>query len=72
MDSDLNDHNARRAELMHDTINDIATVMSIAQNCLMNQGLSSETQADLKRIVQTIRQASDSIKQLAEILDEEA
>jgi hypothetical protein len=72
MSSDLNDPNARRAGLMHDTINDISTVMSIAQNCLMNQELSPEIQADLKRLVQTMRHVSDNIKHLAEILDEEA
>lgn len=71
MSSDLNGPSARYAGLMHDAINDISTVMSIAQNCLMNQELSPEIKADIKRMVQTMRQVSDNIKQLAEILDDE-
>ncbi len=56
--------------LMHDTINQISTIISIAQFGLISKEMSPEVQADMKRIVATMRQVANNLKRLAEILDE--
>ena len=56
---------------MHDTINDVAAVLSIAQFYLISKEMSPEIQGDMKRIVQTMRQVSSNLKRLAEILEED-
>lgn len=71
MNPEIEDRRARCAGLMHDTINQISTVMSIAQNCLYNQEMSPEVQAEIKRIIQAMRDVSNNVKHLAEILDED-
>ena len=57
--------------LMHDTINQVSTIMSIAQFCLISKEISPEVQMDLKRIIEVARQVADNLKHLAEILEEE-
>ncbi len=57
--------------LMHEIINHISTIISIAQLSLISKEMSPEVQADMKRIIQTVRQMSDNLKQLAEVLDED-
>ena len=56
--------------LMHETINHISTIISIAQLSLISKEMSPEVQADMKRIIETVRQMSDNLKQLAELLEE--
>ena len=60
------------ALLMHDTINQISTIISIAQLDMLTKDMSSEVKADMQRIIQTMRQVSDNLKLLAEMLDGEA
>ncbi len=57
--------------LMHEIINHISTIISIAQLSLISKEMSPEVQADMKRIIQTVRQMSDNLKQLAELLEED-
>jgi signal transduction histidine kinase len=57
--------------LMHDTVNDVSTILSIAQNSLLSREMPDEVQADLKRIIQTARQVAANLRQIAEILEEE-
>ncbi len=57
--------------LMHDTLNHISTVMSIAQFCLLSKEMSPEVQSDMKRIVESVRRIADNLKHLADILSEE-
>jgi hypothetical protein len=57
--------------LMHDTVNDVSTILSIAQNSLLSREMPAEVQTDLKRIIQTARQVAANLRQIAEILEEE-
>lgn len=59
------------SDLMHDTINQISSVMSIAQFCLISKEMSPEVQSDMKRIVKTMRQISDNLRRLSEIWEED-
>jgi signal transduction histidine kinase len=59
------------AILIHDTINQVSTIISIAQLDMLSKDMSSEVKADMKRIIQTMREVSGNLKRLAEILDEE-
>ena len=58
-------------ELLHDTINQLSSIISIAQYCLIGREVSSEVQDDLNRIVDMTRDAAANLKRLAEILEEE-
>jgi len=60
------------ALLMHDTINQVSTIISIAQLDMLSKDMSSEVKADMQRIIQTMRLVSGNLKRLAEMLDEEA
>jgi hypothetical protein len=57
--------------LMHETINDISTILSIAQFCLITKEMPADVREDIKRIVETGRQMSDKLKLMAEVLQEE-
>jgi hypothetical protein len=57
--------------LMHDTVNHVSTILSIAQNSVLGREMSVEVQTDLKRIIEMARQVATNLKQLAEILEEE-
>lgn len=57
--------------LMHETINDLSTIMSIAQLCLITKEMPPDLREDIKRIVETGRQMSDKLKLMAEVLQEE-
>lgn len=59
------------AELLHDTINQLSSIISIAQYCLIGREVSSEVQNDLNRIVEMTKDAAANLKRLAEILEEE-
>jgi hypothetical protein len=56
---------------MHQTVDQLSTIVSIAQFSLISEDMSPKLQDDLKRIIQTAREASDSLKELADILGEE-
>ena len=58
-------------ELLHDTINQLSSIISIAQYCLIGREVSSEVQDDLNRIVEMARDAATNLKHLAEFLEEE-
>jgi hypothetical protein len=57
--------------LMHETLNDMSTIMSIAQLCLISKEMPPDVRHDFKRIVETGRQMSDKLKLMAEVLQEE-
>jgi len=59
------------ALLMHDTINQVSTIISIAQLDMLSKEMSPEVKADMKRIIQTMREVSGNLKRLAEMLDGE-
>lgn len=56
---------------MHDTLNQVSSVISIAQYCLISKEVSPEIQVDLKRIVEMTREIAANLKRLAETLEEE-
>jgi hypothetical protein len=59
------------SEVMHDLLNHVSAIMSIAQFALISKEMSSELRADMERIVQNTREVTACIRHLAEILDEE-
>ncbi|MBN1218713.1 MAG: hypothetical protein JXM69_07285 [Anaerolineae bacterium] len=59
------------SKLMHQTVDQLSTIVSIAQFSLMSQDMSPKLQEDLRRIIQAAREASNQLKQLAEIMREE-
>ncbi len=59
------------SKLMHATINNLSTIISIAQFNLLSEAMSPKLQEELKRIIQTAREASTNLKALAEIIQED-
>jgi len=59
------------SKLMHETIDQLSTIISITQFSLMSEDMSPKLQEDLKRVIQAARNAADHIKHLGEILREE-
>ena len=47
------------SKLMHETVDQLSTVVSIAQFALISEELSPKLQNDLKRIIQAARDAAD-------------
>lgn len=58
-------------ELLHDTLNQLSSIISIAQYRLINDEVSPDIATDLKRIIEMTREAATNLKRLAEILEEE-
>jgi hypothetical protein len=56
---------------MHEMMNHVSSIMSIAQFALISKEMSSELRGDIERIVQNTRDVTAYMRQLAEILDEE-
>jgi hypothetical protein len=71
MTSDAEQTSTSHRKLMHETIDHLSTIISIAQFHGMNEDLPSEAQADMKRLVQIARGVSNNLKHLAEILLED-
>lgn len=71
MNSEANKRGPVFAVLMHETINDMSTIMSIAQLCLISKEMPPDVRQEFKRIVETGRQMSDKLKLMAEVLQEE-
>jgi len=57
--------------LMHETLNDVSTIMSIAQLCLVSKEMPPDVRQEIKRIVETGREMSEKLKLMAEVLQEE-
>lgn len=57
--------------LLHDTLNQISSIISVAQYCLISKEVSPEVQGDLKRIVEMTKAVAANLKRLAETLEEE-
>ena len=57
--------------LLHDTLNQISSIISIAQYCLISKEVSPEVREDLKRIIETTKEVAANLKRLAETLEEE-
>ena len=71
MSSEANKQGPVFSILMHETINDISTIMSIAQLCLITKDMPPDVRQELKRIVETGREMSNKLKLMAEVLQEE-
>lgn len=59
------------SQLMHEMMNHVSSIMSIAQFALISKEMSSELRADMERIVQNTKEVTSYIRHLAEILEEE-
>ena len=57
--------------LLHDTLNQISSIISVAQYCLISKEVSPEVQEDLRRIVEMTKAVAVNLKRLAEALEEE-
>jgi len=58
--------------IMHEMLNNVSTIMSISQLALLDHGkMSPELQTEMKRIVQTAKNLSKQVQNLADVLDEE-
>jgi hypothetical protein len=57
--------------LLHDTLNQLSSIISVAQYCLISKEASPEVRMDLKRIVEMTKEVAANLKHLAEILEEE-
>ncbi|MBN1993589.1 MAG: hypothetical protein JW953_12890 [Anaerolineae bacterium] len=71
MTSEIQQTPATPAKIMHETFNQLSTIVSIAQFSLLNEEISPKLQEDLKRIIETVRVISNHLKHLAEMLEEE-
>jgi hypothetical protein len=56
---------------MHEMMNHVSSIMSIAQFALISKEMSSELRVDMERIVQNTKEVTGYIRHLAEILEEE-
>ncbi len=59
------------AKLLHEIIDQLSTIISIAQFSLMSEEMSPKLQKDMKRVIQAAHNAADHIKHLGEIVREE-
>ena len=59
------------SQLMHEMMNHVSSIMSIAQFALISKEMSSELRVDMERIVQNTKEVTHYIRHLAEILEEE-
>jgi hypothetical protein len=66
----MNEQKSTISVLMHDTLNDMSTILSIAQFCLISQEMSPELRVEVERIVDTGKQMSDKLKRMAEVMQE--
>lgn len=66
----MNEQKPTLSVLMHDTLNDMSTILSIAQFCLISQEMSPELRVEVERIVDTGKQMSDKLKRMAEVMQE--
>jgi hypothetical protein len=71
MSSEVNKPGPIFSVLMHDSLNDISTIMSIAEFCLITKEMPPDVRADIKQIVETGRKMADNLKLMAEVLQEE-
>ena len=71
MTSDAEQTSTSYGKLMHETVDHLSAIISIAQFYGLNEDLPSEARADLKRLVQIAHEISGNLKHLAEILPEE-
>lgn len=57
--------------ILHDTLNQVSSIISVAQLCLISNEVSPEIQRDLKRIVEMTKEVAANLKRLAETLEDE-
>ena len=70
MDSNI-DKSAIPSRLMHEIVGHVSTIMSVAQYALISKDMPPDIQTDMKRIVETARNLSSHVQDLADILEEE-
>jgi Na+/phosphate symporter len=61
---------ATSSQLMHETIDQLSTIISIAQFSMLNDELSPKLKEDLQRVVQAARGAAENLRQLGDMLHE--
>lgn len=66
----MNNSKSTLSVLMHDTLNDMSTILSIAQFCLISRDMSPELRIEVERIVDTGKEMSDKLKRMAEVMQE--
>jgi hypothetical protein len=71
MTSDTEQGSTSYGKLMHETVDHLSAIISIAQFYGMSEDLPSKARTDMKRLVQIAHKVSDNLKHLAEILPEE-
>jgi Na+/phosphate symporter len=59
------------SKLLHETVDQLSTIISIAQFSLISEDMSPKLGEDMNRIIQAARNAADHIKHLGEIFREE-
>jgi hypothetical protein len=58
------------SKLIHETVDQLSTIVSIAQFALISEELPPKMQDDLKRIIQAARGAADHVKDLSDLVRE--
>jgi hypothetical protein len=58
------------SKLVHETVDQLSTIVSIAQLVLISNNLSPQLKDDLKRIVQAAREAADRVQELSDFVRE--
>lgn len=58
------------SKLMHETIDQLSTIVSIAQFALISEDMPPKLQEDLKRIIQAAHGAANYINDLGDMLRE--
>jgi hypothetical protein len=71
MSSKSNSQKSAFSVLMHDTLDDVSTILSIAQYCLIFKEMSPEVRTDMERIVETGRNMSNKLKQMGQVVQDE-
>jgi len=68
MTTDVEQTSKSSSKLMHETIDQLSTIVSIAQFALISEDLPPKLQDDLKRIVQAAHGAANHINDLGDRL----
>jgi hypothetical protein len=70
MTSEVEETPSSPSKLIHETIDQLSSIVSIAQFALISQELSPKLQEDLKRIIQAAHGAAGHINDLSDMLRE--
>jgi hypothetical protein len=73
VDNTITDSSIAASYIMHEMLNEVSIIMSISQLALLNHDgqMSPKLQTEMERIIQTARNLSERVQNLADVLDEE-